>query len=338
MRPSSRNGYCGDRVQFNTEDYSMLSSMARNSTGNIPSGRPLGLLALGILLTCGVADRSLAQEIWQRDIGKLDKALIGNWQRGGPPARRSPIGAHHGILINDVHVQPASNDEPASPCREKECGRASSDCDACQHGKCQRHSAATAGDQPSSAHADETAQAVLEIMDALGRSVIAGTEFEPATAAVPEELPAPLSEPSEIRAALVKYLHALQAQHAAEVAATGGDDDGRIWVHDVATEVAVEAHPNDAVAALRESSTSLEAAASQLEALELYDRADQVRSLAQELRHDARRMKTGGVAHMRRHAAPVVEATRGDDEPCDHEATRHRLRLMREAMRHEPSE
>lgn len=209
------------------------------------------------------------------------------------------------------------------------------ECQRCQSGSCPQSEEAKQQAAHTRDHANETARAVLEIMDALGHSVIAGTEFEPAPEAAPEELPTPLAEPTDIRAALMKYIRALETQRAAEVqeAATVNISDEAILVSDL--QVSPESGVVVVVDALRDSSMVLDEAASQLESLELYERADQVRALAQELRHDARRMKTGGrVVHARRHTFPVVEPT--CDEVCPGESgteIEHRLHQLREAMR-----
>lgn len=286
-------------------------------------------------------------------------------------------GVEHGIVIKDVFVSPAAHEGPAYPCCENypccdrtcgkvtgecvrcaegKCGGCSEDkCDGCSEGKCQvttqqECQRCKQGSCPRSCEgkkteqavarepANETARAVLEIMDALGHSVIAGTEFEPSEDTVPEELPTPLAEPANIRAALIKYIHALEAQHAAEeaeCAATVNISDEIPIPHETNSEP--ESPADDVVHALRESSVALDEAASQLEALEFYERADQVRAMAQELRHDARRMKTGGrVVHVRRHAFPVVEPTCDEDCPGENPAcVEHRLRMLREAMRRE---
>jgi hypothetical protein len=157
--------------------------------------------------------------------------------------------------------------------------------------------------------------------------------------AIPEELPAPLSAPADIRAALIRYIHALEAERnstATNHAAPAASDviGGEVWVQDESPTVV----PDDVVDALRQSSWSLDEAAAQLEMLELYDRADQVRSLAQELRHDARRMKSGRVVHARRRTAPVVAAAGSNAECSEIETAQRQLRLMRDAMRQEARE
>lgn len=314
----------------------MIGTIAHEYLASMVRSRLLLLLSLGCLFFIATSDRCSAQTGWHRDFGKLNKALIGDWPRSSAPASRSMPREQHEFLIDDAYVQPASNNEAASPCRErtKDCGALG--CPACKHGECSKRSAANGSHEPASTQANETARAVLEIMDALGRSVIEGTEFEPAPVEQLEEIPAPLSDPSDIREALVKYIHALEAQHVSEASASTETDEGEVWVHDEPVDVKPTA--DDAVVALRETSRSLDEAASQLEALELYERADQVRSLAQELRHDARRMKTARVVHARRHAMPVVEAAGENARPGASEAARQRLRRLHEAMRHAPGE
>ncbi|MBX3414514.1 MAG: hypothetical protein KF708_17640 [Pirellulales bacterium] len=322
-----------------------------------------------LLLVGPLTEGAVAQSDITGGFQRLDQSLVNGW----PKRIARPSGnPHHGILINDVFVAPVAHGESVYPCCEndscceKSCARKTDECAGCPAGECkaggecvkhkklahkeckrckdgncplsfERNKSTASPRDPAS----ETARAVLEIMDTLGHSVIAGTEFEPTATPTPEELPSPLTEPADIRAALVKYIRALESERTAgvrETSATVNISDQPIVVSEMTTPA--ESSPADTVDALRESSMALDDAASQLEALELYERADQVRALAQALRHDARRLKSGGrVVHARRHAVPVVEPI--CNEGCPEEALpnveRH-LRMLHEAMRREVTE
>jgi len=334
---------CGRYAQSTREGNSMISPFTRRITTTTRVASALGLFSLLLAVTVA-EDRCLAQAPWQGNIGNLDKALIANWPGRIVRSRDAHPIEHQPLWIDDTHVQPVVFAEPTSKCCKQACGRKVADGGECEHSPCHKCPGPHASETSNSVQANETARAVLDIMDALGRSVIEGTEFEPETVTIPEELPTPLSAPADIRSALIKYIHALEAERNSTGASSPlpvASDviGGEVWVQDEAPP----AVPDDVVNALRQSSWSLDEAAAQLEMLELYDRADQVRSLAQELRHDARRMKSGRVVHARRHATPVVAAARSNSECSNSECSeietaRRQLRLMRDAMRHETQE
>jgi hypothetical protein len=135
--------------------------------------------------------------------------------------------------------------------------------------------------------ADDPARVILEIRDKVGPNLFAGTIFQDSNDKQDSNEAFTKSiktEPTDQRAVLVRCIRDLE-QNREPLSAASGDCDGQC---ECCTGRLSAASSPEAVQALRLASRQLQEIAEVLEEQHLYDRADQLRDAATELRQQAR--------------------------------------------------